>query len=483
MRQSCVLLLLALSAASSLARAQSVCPSTSTSDKMVCTIPQVFGPGGLVLPAGQGDPALVGSFNGNSLTPLNTAIASQSVLLPLASPSAGILYSWDPVSKSYASTTDSFGPIFGERADTVGKNRLFLGVSYQYLSFSKLDGTQLKQVPEVFTQPDHPNPDDATSICSVNPSRLNDAAGCAFIRDVVTVQNRIDLKAHQVTAFMTYGLNNRIDISAAIPIENIRLNITSIATIVNLSDSSIHAFNSSANCTPAPNGNCLHQVFPNSSLASGIGDITLRVKATAWSGERTAVAIGANVRVPTGDSLNFLGAGAPGVEPFVVWSHRARFGLHAGAGMQANGSSKVTGDLTTGSKERLPGRLAYSAGTDLWLTRRFTIAADFLGQVLFQTQKLAPFTFHEVGACTVVYEGVLGSYGPHTCQDPGTVAPANTAPDVTQSTSNVNILSGSFGAKVKLAGSLLLTGNVVVKANNGGLRSNVIPMAEISYTF
>jgi hypothetical protein len=137
----------------------------------------------------------------------------------------------------------------------------------------------------------------------------------------------------------------------------------------------------------------------------------------------------------------------------------------------------VTGDLTTGTKDRLPGRLAYSVGTDVWLTKRATIAADFLGQTLFQTQKLTPFTFHELGACTVVYEDGA------QCQDPGTVAPAKTAADVTESTSNVNLLSGSFGAKVKLAGSLLFTGNVVVKANNSGLRSSVIPMGEISYTF
>jgi lipopolysaccharide export system protein LptA len=446
---------------------------------MVCAIPQVFGPGGLVLPAGNGAPALVGSFDGNSLTPLNTAIATQSVLLPLASPSSGIIYSWDPVSRSYASTTDSFGPVFGERAETVGKNRLFLGVSYQYLSFSKLDGTDLKHVPEVFTQPDVAVSDPPGTVCSANPDHLNATGVCAFIRDVVTVQNRIDLKAHQVTVFLTYGLNNRIDISAAIPIENIRLNINSKATIVNLSDSDIHAFNPNPGCTPSPDQNCLTDTFRNTSVASGFGDITLRAKVIAWSGERTAVAIGANVRLPTGDSLNFLGAGAAGVEPFMVWSRRARFGLHAGAGMQVNGSSKVAGDLTTGSTDRLPGRLAYSAGTDVWLTRRFTVAADFLGQTLFQTQRLTPFTFHELGACTVPYMGP-----PFTCGiSSNTIAPPNTDPDVTQSTGNANILSGSFGAKVKLAGSLLFTGNVVVKIRDGGLRSNVIPMGELSYTF
>jgi hypothetical protein len=80
---------------------------------------------------------------------------------------------------------------------------------------------------------------------------------------------------------MTYGINGRIDVSAAIPIENIRLVIVSAAVIINLCNSTIHAFNSRDGCVVSPNGNCLNQTFPNSSRASRIGDITLRVKGTA----------------------------------------------------------------------------------------------------------------------------------------------------------------------------------------------------------
>jgi hypothetical protein len=455
--------------------AQAVCSTSVTTNNMVCSIPQVFGPGGLVLPGGTGAaPALLGSFNGNSLTPLNTAIATQSVLLPLASPSSGILYSWNSATKTYSPTTDSFGPIFGERADTVGKNRLFVGMSYQFISFSSLDGSKLKSIPEVFTQPDITDPNDSNRVCSVNPQRLNAAEECAFIRDVVTVQNRIDLKAHQVTAFMTYGVTSRVDVSVAIPIEDIRLDIASDATILNLSNSTIHAFNSRAGCT-SPNGNCLEQIFRNSSRATGVGDITLRAKATAWKGERSAMAIGANIRVPTGDSLNFLGAGAAGVEPFVVWSRLARVAPHVGAGVEANGSSRVAGDLTTGTKSRLPGKVTYAAGADVWLTKHVTAAVDLLGLTLFQTQKLTNSPYQELGACTADYPN---------CTDPGTVDPAGKPlQNVAQSTSDTSILSISTGAKVKLTSNLLFTGNIVWKLNDGGLRAKVIPLGEISYTF
>jgi hypothetical protein len=457
--------------------AQAVCSTIVVSNNMVCTIPQVFGPGGLVLPGGFGpnSAALVGTFSGNSLTPLNSAIATQSVLLPLASPSSGILYSWNSSTKTYSPITDSFGPIFGERADTVGKNRLFVGLSYQFISFSSLDNYRLKNIPEVFVQPDVTDPGDSTRFCSVNPKKFDAAGECAFIRDVVTVQNRVDLKAHQVTAFMTYGVTGRVDVSVAIPIEDIRLDVVSNATIVNLSNSTLHAFTARAGCTPTFQGNCLNQSFPSSSRATGVGDITLRAKATAWKGERSAMAVGANIRVPTGDSLNFLGAGAAGVEPFVVWSHLARIAPHIGAGVEANGSSQVAGDLTTGAKSRLPGKVTYAAGADVWLNKRITTAFDFLGQTLFQTPKLTNSPYQELGACTVDYP---------TCEDPGTVAPAGKPfPNVTPSTSDTSILSISTGAKVKLTSNLLFTGNIVWKLNDGGLRAKVIPLGEISYTF
>jgi len=447
--------------------AQNLCPNGIKSDKLVCLVPQVFGTSGFVLSGGSGPPPLVGSFNGNSLTPLNSAIAAQSVLLSSASPSSGITFSFNPATKLFTPSTDSFGPIYGERAETIGKYRLFLGAGYQYFAFSSLDGTNLKLLPEVFTQPD--TPFSSTRTCSVNGDSTTD---CAFIRDVVTVKNRIDLKVHQVVAFITFGLTNRIDISAAIPMENIRMSIVSDATIIDNSGSGFHAFNTRPGCGSATT-NCLNQTFSNFATASGIGDITLRVKGTAWKGERAALAIGTEVRLPTGDSQNFLGAGAPGVKPFVVWSYRSRVSPHLGAGFEANGSSRVAGDITTGSKERLPGQFFYTAGADVWLTKRFSAAFDLVGQTVFQSQRLIATKYTELGACILPYP---------TCTDPPVKTP-NVDSNLSQSTGTFNVLNASAGAKLRLFSNLLFTGNVIFKTNDGGLRAKTIPMGELSYTF
>ncbi len=452
--------------------AQNTCASTGTQAKLICLVPQLYGPNGFQVLKGSGPAQLVNSFgNLNVIPSLNSAIAGQAVLLPLASPSSGITYSWDPISKTFSPSTDSFGPIYGERAETIGKGRVFLGASYQFLRFSRLDGTDLKSLPQVFTQPDTDLGFDNRT-CSIDGDNTTD---CAFIRDVVTVSNRIDFKVQQVVAFLTYGLTDRIDLSAAIPIETVKMSLFSLATIVNNSNSEIHAFDTRPDCgSVAKNGNCLDQPFSASGSASGIGDITVRAKATAWKGERAALALGADVRIPTGDSLNFLGSGTVGVQPFVVWSYRSRVSPHLGAGFQFNGKSRVLGDLAAGSSARLPNEFVYSAGADFWINKRFTVAADLVGQTTFQSERLLATKFTEPGACTVDYP---------TCTDPGTVATPAVAPAVAQATGNINVLNVSVGFKAKLVSNLLFIGNAVFKVNDAGLRSKVVPMAEISYTF
>src|SRR2546422_8435818 len=45
-----------------------------------------------------------------------------------------------------------------ERAETIGKSRMFIGFSYQYFKFDALDGVNLKKMPVVLTQQDTISP-------------------------------------------------------------------------------------------------------------------------------------------------------------------------------------------------------------------------------------------------------------------------------------------------------------------------------------
>jgi hypothetical protein len=457
------------------ANSQNPCPSGTQSDKVACVIPQVYGVNGLDAT----NPNASGQFSANFLTdklrPVLSSVAMQSALLPLASPSSGIIFSWDAAAKVFTSSTDSFGPILGERAETIGKHRVYLGFSYQYFKFSELDGVSLKSTPIVLTQPD-----DSTTVagitCSINapPTSPQNTGDCGFIRDVIDTKNRMDLKVNQFTTFVTFGLTNRLDVSMAIPIETVSMNFASNATIVH-NDSPSRSFHAFPNC-PGPTDVCFQKVFSNGQSASGIGDITFRVKGTMWKGERAAFGLGVDVRAPTGDQLNFLGAGAAGFQPFVVWSYRSRISPHVLVGYQVNGSSLVGGDISTGTKDRLPGELTYSGGADFWITKRITAAFDIIGQEVFQARRTTSVPYQDLGQCQ---DGNGNFCDPNTEPKP----PNHYHTLSLVSPQSFNISNASIGVKVKPVSSLLITGNVLIKLNNGGLRSNLVPLIGISYAF
>jgi hypothetical protein len=162
-----------------------------------------------------------------------------------------------------------------------------------------------------------------------------------------------------------------------------------------------------------------------------------------------------------------------------VWSYRSRISPHLAGGYQVNGKSTLVGDLSTASEAKLPGQFTYSEGVDAWLTKRITIAFDFLGQTVFNTQRLIPTNFTELGAC--VYNN--GNSYPDCNPPDASFAPPKVDPNVTQSTANVNLFNLSLGTKIKVVSNLLFTGNIVFKLNNDGLRATAVPAAELSYTF
>jgi len=212
----------------------------------------------------------------------------------------------------------------------------------------------------------------------------------------------------------------------------------------------------------------------------------MRVKGMAWKGNRAAVALGADVRMPTGDALNFIGAGAYGVKPFVVWSYRSKFSPHIFVGYETNGSSLIAGDISTGTKERLPGQLTYATGADVWLTEHLTTAFDVVGQQVFEGRRTLLTTFTELGACN-------DSQGFGTCAAP--FKTPNVDPNLAQSTGTFNITNMSVGVKIRPFGDkqalaqnrpfsrFVITGNVLIKMNDGGLRANALPLLGVSYTF
>jgi hypothetical protein len=478
-----------------------------------------------------------------TLAPLNGDISRQVSLLPTVSPGSGFSLMFDPALKTFVTTTDSLGPIVGERADTIGRHRIAVGVSYQFFQFDKIDGVNLANFPAVFTHADDIADNAPThvicsssltnttldqSLDSFDANAPNPELGdCSFVRDRITTRNRIDLKVHQITTYITFGLTKNLDVSLVIPYEEIRFGLSSEASVTTGTYFAEHVFSANGTCNlnnPLPNNlpspppvtpvcfgphnfpdATIMGSGPSSSFATGIGDITMRLKGAIWRGERAGLAAGVDIRFPTGDALNYLGSGAYGVKPFAIVSYHSRLAPHGMIGIEANTSSVTSGNLATGAKGQIPNELTYDVGVDAYATKWLTGAFDIVGQRVFDAQTvaiasqqfLAPCATFDLSKnndtsgmeppqCKVFVQGNTTSACPNpNCYTQTTAVPPPVSASTLTSTSGTsyNITNASAGIKIAPLGRLVLTLNVLVRLDNGGLHAKPAPMGGLSYVF
>jgi len=489
-----------------------VCPlNGTTSKKLVCLIPQVYGPFGFGFGPGQ-DPTTSVLYTGDhhaahfdtdflaAFAPINQAVGIQVSQLPIASPSSGITFTFDKVTKLETPATDeSLGPILGERAGTIGRKRLFVGFSYQDFNFSTIDGKDIKNIPTVLQHQPFPAQPPQIPACpdqtALTGTKYN--GDPCFVRDYIQTTNDIHLRVHQYTIYVTYGITRHLDFSAAIPFLDVQMKVTSNATIVPNSAAPSaagapgnvwHSFNPlnpvlAPQCASAVAAGqaCLQASFSDSGSATGIGDVVLRGKYTVYQGERAGFAAGMDVRLPSGDETNFLGSGAVGVKPFGVFSYKARVSPHAEVGYEVNGGSTLAGNnlvpsgSATVAKGSLPNRFLYIVGADVVITKRLTGAFDIYGQRLFSAPQFVSQPYQDYGNCSGATNADAVNCAVYT--------PGTTHPDVAQKTADVNITNASLGLKLRLFSKLVITGNVLLKLDDGGLRSRAVPLVGVSYSF
>jgi hypothetical protein len=427
--------------------------STADSGKLALLIPDLYGPNGLkvdsaaLLPDGETHSAHFNSGFQAEFTPFNIALASQLAALPLPSPASGLTYSFDNALGVFQRSTQSFGPILAERSETIGRGKLTFAITYQRFTFDSIEGLSLGSVPALFTHDDY----------QLGGGR----------RDVVTTSNAIMANVDQAVGFLSYGLTDRLDVSLAVPILRVDMSVASDATIHRIGTAgspATHYFDdgtaacSLANIDFASPTQCTTRRYLRAGTASGPGDIIVRLKGTALRSDKLGLALGVDVRLPTGDEENFLGLGTTGVKPFLALSFGlGRVSPHVNVGYLWNGKSVLAGSVATGEKAQMPNQLSYAAGIDVGATKWMTIAADFLGVHVIDTPRLFATTF--------------------------TVADGPTFPQIAFRTDSYDTANGAVGIKVNPEGKLLLDFNVLFKLNNAGLRDTFTPLAGLEYTF
>src|SRR5437870_6528177 len=83
----------------------------------------------------------VGIAGGSAFDALADNIADTAARnLPIISASAGYTYRYNPQLEIFERTSDTLGPLFMERPDTLGRGKLNVNVSYQYVRLNQLDG-------------------------------------------------------------------------------------------------------------------------------------------------------------------------------------------------------------------------------------------------------------------------------------------------------------------------------------------------------
>jgi len=402
---------------------------------------QLYGPEGLVvnsltpLENGQTHSAHFNSGFESEFSQFGTALTGQIVSLPLPPPASGFTYRFDSGLGVFTRTSTSFGPIMSERYETIGGHRVSLGFAHQRLSFDSIEGLDLGRVPAVFTH----------DLAELRGGR----------EDVITTANDIDATVTRSATFFSYGITNGLDVSVVVPYITADIVVTSDATIqrIGTTDPTTHFFRDLEDKI----GN--RRIFTAFGHASGPGDLAVRLKQTLGRSTRQGMALGVDLRVPTGDEKNLLGTGAPGVQPFLVWS--GNFGTvspHLNAGYQWNGSSILGGDPGSGIAADLPDVGTYSAGAVVAIHPRVTAALDVIGRYVIDSSRLQAEDFHALNGTSVF-------------------------PNITFTSGSFNELSAAAGVKVNLFGRMLLDLNVLMPLNNAGLRDKVSPLIGIEYAF
>jgi len=439
MRKRALASVLFLLLASSASQAQDPFNVAVPVDKLSTIFTQIYGESGLivdslrVLTSGQTHSAHFNSAFQAEFTQFGVALTSQLAAVPLPSPASGFTYEFDSALGVFQRTSQSFGPILAERAETIGGGRFTFGFTFQNFSFDTIEGLDIDNIPAVFT---------------------HDSAQLLGGReDVVTTVNSVDARVNQFTTFISYGLTDRLDLSLAIPVVSTDLTVISSATVRRLGtldQRDIHFFRDVEDQIGD------RRTFTAFGSASGIGDLTLRLKGRMAG----SMAVGLDVRVPTGDEENLLGVGAAGIRPFFVLSHSSRaFSPHINLGYLWNGSSVLAGNPATGEAADLPDQVTYVVGADFGVSQKFTFVLDVLGTYLLDAPRLNQSTFHGLD-------------------------PARTPlPTVSFTTESYNLLSGAVGFKLNVVENLLVDVNLLFNLDNNGLRDKITPLVGFEYAF
>ena len=405
--------------------------------------------------------AIVDSFNKLMVLQLST--------FPIGSSSGGFSYAFDPNLGTLRRASSSFGPLFAERAATLGRGRMSAGFNYQHASYNKFEGSSLDDGTIKFylrhqeccsTGPGPAVPPFFGVIEEPNGTLLNPF----FEGDVIEAALSLKVSTDVVSVFGNYGLTDRWDIGLAVPIVRVKMDASVLATIQRLATSTnpnIHSFVAGQNVP--------QQSFASSGSATGIGDVELRTKYRLIDFRAGGLAAAADVRFPTGNEDDLLG-GSSQVKLFLVESggtDRITQHLNVGYTVSKSGDSGLS-TAQLGASPSFPDEFNYAAGVEIVLEPRVTVIGDIVGRTLRNAGRL------DLVSKTFQY------------QPPGSPAPPVASVQFDEfepRDGNLNLLYGTAGVKVNPWGNLLISASVLFPLTDAGLKNRLTTIIGMDYAF
>ncbi|MEP6783360.1 MAG: transporter [Acidobacteriota bacterium] len=364
----------------------------------------------------------------------NQQLVGQLATVPIGSPTGGFAFTFDAASGTFQRTSDSFGPAFADRALTNGRGKLTFGTNFQYSKYSSFEGQKLE--------------DGAIKFYLTH----QDLPGDLFFEgDLIETSLRADISSATTTFFGNYGVTDKLDLAIAVPLVSVHMDATVDATILRLASgqdtTTLHFFA----------GGSATKSFTSSGGATGIGDMLVRAKYRFISKPGGGFAAGIDLRLPTGDADNLLGAGAAGATFTAIGSTtRGKFGPHFNLGYTTNGDSDIV---------NLPNEFNYRFGSEFVATPRMTLNADLLGRTLLDAGRL------ELTSVEHHFHNAAG------------VAGSKTFEEYAARSGSLNLLDLAVGGKFNIRGNFLLNANVLFALNDAGVIARVTPVIGFDYTF
>jgi hypothetical protein len=352
---------------------------------------------------------------GGGLSNIGEAIADLVGLevstAPIGSSAGGFTFTFDPATRSFIRAAPSFGPMFGERAITAGEGRAGFGMNFIHTTYDAIDGISLS--------------DGSLQTIAFHGGRS---------APVGTAQ--LSITTDTVVMFANLALNRWFDASVAAPFVKLRIEGT-------------------------------HQIADQqasgAATASGLGDIALRGKIRLHERGQGGVALGVDMRLPTGDPAAMLGAGVTRTLVSGIWSTTVGpLAPHASFGFEYwSDPFRAFDPLQNAPIDAGRHGTVYQAGVEWSATDRLTVNGELMGRTLrngarlgYQELPMRPNAFGLTSASVASIDPI-----------------------------GLDRVFVAGGLKWNVGGTALINANVLIPVTDAGLVDHLTPVIGLDWGF